>query len=73
MAALVKNELHKDPFTGTVFVFRSRRADRLKLLYWDGTGLVMASKAIRCCAWKATSCWPHWRKRRPVNTRPRPA
>ena len=33
-AALVKNELHKDPFTGTVFVFRSRRADRLKLLYW---------------------------------------
>ena len=33
LAALVKNELHKDPFTGTVFVFRSRRADRLKLLY----------------------------------------
>ena len=25
LAALVKNELHKDPFTGTVFVFRSRR------------------------------------------------
>ena len=34
LAAMVKNELHKDPFTGTVFVFRSRRADRLKLLYW---------------------------------------
>ncbi len=31
LAALVKNELHKDPFTGTVFVFRSRKADRLKL------------------------------------------
>jgi hypothetical protein len=28
------------PRGGTVFVFRSRRADRLKLLYWDGTGLV---------------------------------
>ncbi|NKJ71895.1 IS66 family insertion sequence element accessory protein TnpB [Rhizobium leguminosarum bv. viciae] len=42
MAALVKNELHKDPFTGTVFVFRSRKADRLKLIYWDGSGLVMA-------------------------------
>ena len=40
LAALVKNELHKDPFTGTgtgtgtVFVFRKHRADRLKLLYW---------------------------------------
>ena len=42
LAALVKNELRKEPFTGTVFVFRARRADRLKLLYWDGTGLVMA-------------------------------
>jgi hypothetical protein len=42
LAALVKNELHKDPFTGTVFVFRSRKADRLKLIYWDGGGLVMA-------------------------------
>ena len=34
LAALVKNELLKDPLTGTVFVFRSRRADRLKVLYW---------------------------------------
>lgn len=42
LAALVKNELHKDPFTGTVFVFRSRKADRLKLIYWDGSGIVMA-------------------------------
>jgi transposase len=42
LAALVKNELHKDPFTGTVFVFRSRKADRLKLIYWDGSGIVLA-------------------------------
>ena len=41
LAAMVKNELRKDPFTGTVFVFRARKADRLKLLYWDGTGLLM--------------------------------
>jgi transposase len=34
LAAMVKNELRKDPFTGTVFVFRARKADRLKLLYW---------------------------------------
>lgn len=46
LTALVQNELHKDPFTGTVFVFRSKRADRLKLLFWDGTGLVMAYKRL---------------------------
>lgn len=46
LAALVKNELHKDPFTGTVFVFRAKKTDRLKLLYWDGTGLVMAYKRL---------------------------
>jgi len=42
LAALAKNELRKEPFTETVFVFRAKRADRLKQLYWDGTGLVMA-------------------------------
>ncbi|MGW9947350.1 transposase [Rhizobium leguminosarum] len=46
LAALVKNELHKDPFTGTVFVFRSRQADRLKLIYWDGSGIVLAYKRL---------------------------
>jgi len=44
LAALVSSVLRNDPFTGTVFVFRSRKADRLKLLFWDGTGLVMACK-----------------------------
>ncbi|MGO8506921.1 IS66 family insertion sequence element accessory protein TnpB, partial [Rhizobium leguminosarum] len=45
-AALVKNQLHKDPFTGTVVVFRSRNADRLKLIDWDGSGLVRAYKRL---------------------------
>ncbi|MCM2436315.1 IS66 family insertion sequence element accessory protein TnpB [Agrobacterium rosae] len=46
LAALVRNELHKDPFTGTVFVFWSRRADRPKLIYWDGSGIVLACKRL---------------------------
>ncbi|WP_096173789.1 IS66 family insertion sequence element accessory protein TnpB [Cohaesibacter sp. ES.047] len=46
MAALIRNELDKAPFTGTVFVFRARRADRLKLLYWEGSGLVMTYKRL---------------------------
>ena len=41
LAALVQSVLKEDPFTGTVFVFRAKRADRLKLLFWDGSGLVM--------------------------------
>ena len=44
LTTLVQSVLRKDPFTGTVFVFRAKRADRLKLLYWDGTGLVMPYK-----------------------------
>lgn len=46
LAELAKNELHTDPFTGTVFVFRSRKADRLKLIYWDGSGIVLAYKRL---------------------------
>lgn len=54
LAWIVKNELRNDPFTGTVFVFRARKADRLKLLYWDGTGLVMAYKRLE----EHTLIWP---------------
>ena len=46
--------LKEDPFTGTVFVFRPRRADRLKILFWDGTGLVMAYKRLE----ENTFVWP---------------
>jgi transposase len=46
LAALVNNELAENPFSGTVFVFRSKRLDRLKLLYWDGSGLVMSYKRL---------------------------
>ncbi len=54
LAAIVSSVLRKDLFTGTVFVFRSRRADRLNLLYWDGTGLVMTYKRLE----ETTFTWP---------------
>ena len=54
LAALVKNEPHKDPFTGTDFVFRSRKADRLKLIYWDGSGMVLTYKRLE----EHTFIWP---------------
>jgi transposase len=35
---LVREHLGADPLSGTLFVFRNRRGDRVKLLLWDGTG-----------------------------------
>jgi hypothetical protein len=36
----VQTILQHDPFCGTIFVFRSKRADRVKMLVYDGIGLV---------------------------------
>jgi transposase len=38
--------LGADPFSGTVYVFRAKRADRVKLIWWDGTGLCLLSKRL---------------------------
>ena len=46
LAALVKEHLGADPFSGAVFVFRAKRADRLKLIVWDGTGLCLFAKRL---------------------------
>lgn len=46
LAAIILNEFDLDPFSGSVFIFRSKRSDRLKLILWDGTGLVMTYKRI---------------------------
>ena len=34
LAALVREALGEDPFSGTIFIFRSKRADRLKIVAW---------------------------------------
>ena len=46
LAALVTQVLLTDPFAGDVFIFRSKRADRLKLIFWDGSGLCLVSKRL---------------------------
>jgi transposase len=38
--------LDADPFSGHLFVFRGKRADYLKILYWDGTGLCLFAKRL---------------------------
>ncbi|MFG1480782.1 IS66 family insertion sequence element accessory protein TnpB [Xanthobacter sp. V4C-4] len=46
LAALVRETMGADPFSGTVYVFRTKRADRVKLVFWDGTGVVLVAKRL---------------------------
>ena len=41
LAEMVRQHLANDPLSGHVFVFRSKRGDRVKLLYWDEDGFVI--------------------------------
>jgi transposase len=54
LAALVREALGRDPFSGTIFVFRAKRADRIKILAWDGSGLILFWKRLEHGAFK----WP---------------
>jgi transposase len=54
LAALAAEMLGADPFSGAVLVFRSRRADRIKILVWDGSGLVLVWKQLEGGAFR----WP---------------
>lgn len=46
LASIVMSEFDLDPFSGAIFVFRSKRSDRLKMIIWDGTGLVLVYKRL---------------------------
>jgi transposase len=46
LAALVKDKMKLEPFSGVVFVFRAKRADRIKPLWWDGTGVCLLAKRL---------------------------
>ena len=43
LAAIVEGELKLEPFSG-FYVFRAKRADRGKVLFWDGTGICLLTK-----------------------------
>jgi transposase len=46
LAVLVRETMAADPFSGAVYVFRAKRADRIKLVFWDGTGLCLFAKRL---------------------------
>jgi transposase len=54
LAAQVANVLQGDPFSGHLFIFRGRRGDYLKLVYWDGSGLCLFAKRLE----KGRFVWP---------------
>jgi transposase len=54
LASLVQLSLSASPFCGDVFIFRSKRADRVKILVWDGTGLWLHQKRLE----KSRFVWP---------------
>ncbi len=46
LSALVRSQFAEDPLSGTMFVFFSRRADRVRVLYWDRDGYVLVTKRL---------------------------
>jgi transposase len=46
LASLVQLQLREDPFSGHVFVFRGRRGDRIKCLWWSGDGACLFYKRL---------------------------
>jgi transposase len=54
LAALASEALGADPFSGAVIVFRSKGGDRVKILVWDGSGLVLIWKQLQQGAFR----WP---------------
>jgi transposase len=46
LAAQVQQKLAADPFSGQVFVFRGRRGDLIKILWWDGDGMCLFMKRL---------------------------
>jgi transposase len=54
LSAQVQNTLQQQPFSGHIFLFRGRRGDIVKLLWWDGDGLCLFAKRLE----RGRFIWP---------------
>ena len=54
LSAMVQTVLKENPFSGHVFVFRGRRGDLIKLLWWDNDGLCLFAKRLE----RGRFVWP---------------
>jgi transposase len=55
LCRLIEQGLGLDPYGGVVFIFRSKRKDRLKIVWWDGSGLWLMLKRAES---RDGFCWP---------------
>lgn len=55
LAALVQSTLGHDPFSGHIFLFRGRRGDLIKILWWSGDGMNLYAKRLE----RGRFVWPH--------------
>jgi transposase len=54
LSVLAQDTLKQDPFSGHLFVFRGKRCDLVKILYWDGQGFCLFAKRLE----KGRFIWP---------------
>jgi transposase len=54
LAALAEKVLERDPYSGHLFVFRGRRGDLVKVIWWDGQGACLFAKRLE----RGKFVWP---------------
>jgi len=47
LRGIIRSAMHLDPLCGAIFLFKNKRADRIKAIYWDADGFAMWYKVLQ--------------------------